>query len=441
MIRLIATLIAWIALAILHAALAAAPLPQQSPDRTLGVGDCTNSLCHGSAQQWKESRVLQNEYLIWSRRDKHARAYSVLLGAPAQAIARKLGMTEAPQSAGQCLDCHAHNVPAARRGPKFVLADGVACETSHGPAQRWITSHVEPNATHAQNLANGMYATADDVQRARLCLSCHFGTADKFVDHRLIAAGHPRLSFELDTFSQSEPAHFVIDADWQKRKGTWDAARVWAIGQALAATEILDLLLDPKRSHDGLFPELVVFDCHACHHSMRDVRWTPRTHTSPGRIRLNDASFLMLRQIAARAATPEQSLELAQQVAQLQRAVAGDGGDALEAARALRGSIDALVANLARRSFTAADLRAMMAGLVEEGVAGQYRDYAGAEQATMAIASLANYLARRGGLADVRGVNAALDKVYETVKDDETYRPERYQAALAALGARVGATQ
>jgi hypothetical protein len=216
---------------------------------------------------------------------------------------------------------------------------------------------------------------------------------------------------------------------------------VWAIGQALAATEILDLLLDPKRSHDGLFPELVVFDCHACHHSMRDVRWTPRTHTSPGRIRLNDASFLMLRQIAARAATPEQSLELAQQVAQLQRAVAGDGGDALEAARALRGSIDALVANLARRSFTAADLRAMMAGLVEEGVAGQYRDYAGAEQATMAIASLANYLARRGELADVRGVNAALDKVYETVKDDETYRPERYQAALAALGARVGATQ
>jgi light-regulated signal transduction histidine kinase (bacteriophytochrome) len=88
--------------------------------------------------------------------------------------------------------------------PPFVMADGVACETCHGPAQRWISSHVQPNATHAQNLANGMYATADDVQRARLCLSCHFGTADKFVDHRMISAGHPRLSFELDTFSQIE---------------------------------------------------------------------------------------------------------------------------------------------------------------------------------------------------------------------------------------------
>src|SRR5262249_19597775 len=154
------------------------------------------------------------------------------------------------------------------------------------------------------------------------------------------------------------------------------------------------------------------------------------THTSPGRIRLNDASFLMLRTIAARTAPPEQSLELTQQVAQLQRAVAGDGGDAVEAARALRGSIDALGANLAQRSFTAADLRAMAASLVEDGVAGQYRDYAGAEQAAMAMASLLNYLARRGELSDVRGVNAALDKVYATVKDDETYKPERFQAAL-----------
>ncbi len=42
-----------------------------------------------------------------------------------------------------------------------------------------------------------------------------------------------------------------------------------------------------------------------------------------------------------------------------------------------------------------------------------------------------------GQLGDVRGVNAALDQVYDTVKDDETYKPDRFQAALAALGARV----
>jgi hypothetical protein len=325
------------------------------------------------------------------------------------------------------------------RGERFRAGEGVTCESCHGPAENWIQSHVAAGATHADNVAHGLYPTEEPVAQARLCLSCHFGNKDKFVTHRMMGAGHPRMSFELDTFSQSEPAHFVIDDDWRKRKGSWDAARVWAIGQALAATEILDLLLDPKRGHDGLFPELVVFDCHACHHSMRDIRWSPRDHSSPGRIRLNDSSFLMLRTIAARAAPPERSNELAQQVAELQRAVAGDGGDVVEASRALRTSIDALVASLAQRRFDSADLRAMVAGLVQDGVAGEYRDYAGAEQATMAVASLLNYLARRGELADVRGVNAALDQVYETVKDDETYRPARYQAALAALGARVGA--
>jgi hypothetical protein len=121
--------------------------------------------------------------------------------------------------------------------------------------------------------------------------------------------------------------------------------------------------------------------------------------------------------------------------------VAGDGGDTTEAARALRQSIDALIGKLSQRAFTAADLRSLVTGLVDDGASGQYRDYAGAEQATMAIASLLNFLGKRGELADLRGVNAALDQVYDTVKDDETYKPERFQAALAALGARVKVNQ
>jgi hypothetical protein len=427
-----------LAMSILPAIAGDPALPYQSQATTVGVVNCASSLCHGSISPWKDSNVLQNEYVTWSRVDKHStQAYQVLLTERSRKIAANLGLKEPAHQAKICLDCHSHNPAPRLRGERFRAGEGVTCESCHGPAEKWIQSHVASGATHADNVAHGLYPTNEPVAQARLCLSCHFGNKDKFVTHRMMGAGHPRMSFELDTFSQSEPAHFVIDADWQKRKGTRDAARVWAIGQALAATEILDLLLDPKRSHDGLFPELVVFDCHACHHSMRDVRWTPRTHASPGRIRLNDANFLMLRRIAARAVAPEQSMELTQQVAQLQRAVAGDGGDALEAARALRASIDSLAAKIAQRTFTAADLRAMVAGLVDDGVAGQYRDYAGAEQATMAIASLANYLARRGELADVRGVNAALDRVYETVKDDETYKPERYQAALAALGAKM----
>lgn len=411
----------------------APPLPYQANAQHVGVVNCASSLCHGSISEWKGSNVLQNEYVTWSRVDKHAlRANQVLWNDRSKRIAANLGLKQPAHEAKICVDCHGHNPPAELRGERFKASDGVSCEACHGPAEKWIKSHVAPGATHEENLANGLYPTEDPVALARLCLSCHFGNKDKFVTHRIMGAGHPRISFELDTFSQTQPPHFVIDEDWKKRKGSWDGVRVWAIGQALAAQEQLDVVLDPKRGRDGLFPELVVFDCHACHHPMSDTRWKPRVGTRPGTIRFNDSNLLMLRQIV-RHAFPADSAAFDDQVLQLHKAVAGEGGDALEAARRLHRGLDAVVAKLKGRAFDDADLRAILAGLVEDGLAGRYGDYAGAEQAAMAMASVMNFLARRGALADVRGANAALDRVFEAVKDDEKYRAERFQSALAAL--------
>ena len=413
-------------------------LPYAAKGQHLGVVNCASSLCHGSVGSWKDANILQNEYVTWSRVDKHAtRAYHVLLTERSQKIARNLGIKEPAHQAKVCLDCHAHNPPAAQRGERFKVADGVSCEACHGPAEGWIQSHVAPGATHADNVKRGLYPTSDPVAQARLCLSCHFGNRDKFVTHRMMGAGHPRMSFELDTFSQTQPPHFAIDADWEKRKGAWDSVRVWAVGQALAAAELLEVLLDPKRSRDGLFPELVVFDCHACHHPMSDVRWAPRANSSPGRIRLNDANLLMLRQIVRRTLPAEEANAFSQRVTELHRAVAGDGGDPHDAARAMRATLDAVVARLAARSFRPEDLRAMVAGLVEDGLAGEYRDYAGAEQATMAIGSLLAFLGKRGELKDMRRANAALDRLHATVKDDEKYRPERFRQALGELGKSI----
>ena len=413
-------------------------LPYETKSTNVGVVNCANSLCHGSASSWKDSNILQNEYITWSRVDKHAtRAYQVLFEERSKKIARNLGLKEPAHEARLCLDCHAYNPAQAYRGERFKLADGVSCEACHGPAENWIKSHVAPGATHADNLAHGLYPTNEPLAQARLCLSCHFGNKDKFVTHRMMGAGHPRISFELDTFTQTQPPHFVIDADWQKRKGSWDPSRVWAVGQALAAAELLDVLIDPKRSRDGFFPELVVFDCHACHHPMSDVRWSARTGTSPGRIRLNDANLLMLRQIVRRALPQDEARDFNDRVAALHKAVAGDGGDALESARAVRAMLERVMRQLATRSFRGEDLRAMLAGLVGDGLDGAYRDYSGAEQATMAIGSLMGFLGKRGELRDLRAANAALDRLYDTVKDDEKYRPERFRAALDELGRTV----
>ena len=412
----------------------AQPLPYQANAKHLGVVNCANSLCHGSITKWKDSAILQNEYVTWSRVDKHAtRAYQVLFEERSKRIAKNLGLREPPHQARLCVDCHAHNPPPQLRGERFKVEDGVSCEACHGPAERWIEAHVAPGATHAKNLANGLYPTSDPVAQARLCLSCHFGNRDKFVTHRMMGAGHPRMSFELETFAQTQPPHFVIDAAWEKRKREWDGVRVWAVGQALAAAELLDVLLDPKRSRDGLFPELVIFDCHACHHPMSDLRWTPRHGIGPGRIRLNDASFLMLRQIARSTLPAAEARGFEERVIRLHRAVAGEAGDAIEEAKSLRTALDPLARRIAARRFEPQDLRAMLSGLIEDGLAGEFRDYAGAEQATMAIGSLLNFLAKRAELRDVRAANAALDRLHRVVRDDEKYRPTEFHAALTQL--------
>ena len=408
------------------------PLPYHSTDRTLGTVNCANSLCHGSITRWKDSNILQNEYVTWSRVDKHARAYNILLNARSQRIVKNLGLKEPAHEAKICLDCHADNIAPAQRGERFKLSDGVTCEACHGPAERWIKPHVAPEATHAQNLANGLYPTAETIPRARLCLSCHFGNADKFVTHRIMGAGHPRMSFELETFSMIEPAHYRIDKNYEERKQVFDGVKVWAVGQALAVAEIMDIMSDPKRGRDGLFPELVLFDCHACHHPMSDLRWRPKTafgpSPGPGVARLNDANMLMLRAIAAQV-DPALGERVTAQVARLHRAAAGQG-DALAEAAALKRLSYEVAERIEKFTFSERALRGIALSLIDEGLAGNYNDYAGAEQAAMAIGSVVDFMHKRGLVGSVPAVNASLNRLRATLANDEQYKPAEFQARL-----------
>jgi hypothetical protein len=245
------------------------------------------------------------------------------------------------------------------------------------------------------------------------------------------------MSFELDTFTVVEPAHFKPDSDWEKRKRMWDGVKVWAIGQALVVSESMDALADPKRGRDGLFPELVLFDCHACHHPMSAGRWAPRVPgLGPGAVRLNDSSMLMVRQIA-RAVDPPLGARIAETTNRLQQAVV-HGGDAIGLAGALKAQMAELVAVLDKRAIGEAEMRAILAGLVDDGLNGQYRDYAGAEQATMAIGSVANFMYQRGVLKSARDVNGGLAQLQAAVANDERYSPSQFQAALRNFRGSVG---
>ena len=106
-----------------------------------------------------------------------------------------------------------------------------------------------------------MYDTRDLVKRSEKCLSCHLGTPDKSVDHELIAAGHPDLYFELDSFMSVMPPHWKeVDKD------PWFGVRALAVGQAVQLREQLRRVA--RESQGGIWPEYAELDCFACHHSL-----------------------------------------------------------------------------------------------------------------------------------------------------------------------------
>jgi hypothetical protein len=297
----------------------------------------------------------------------------------------------------------------------------------------------DPAKHHANNIENGLYDTADATSRARLCLSCHFGNKDKLVTHRIMGAGHPRMSFELDTFTEIAPKHFVIDKDYAERKKVWDDAKTWAIGQALAVSETMDILSDEKRGRDGVFPELVLFDCHACHHQMSDGRWKPKTvfgpSISPGLVRLNDSSMIMLRAVAM---SVDEKLgdRVREQVQKLHRAVSGDGDPRAEAAN-LKKLANEIVPVIARTEFSADVVKRILSSLIDDGLAGHYSDYSAAEQSVMAMASVSSFLAKQSALPGAANFNASLKKLNQLLINDEKYQPQQFTAQLKDLRAQV----
>ncbi len=426
------------ALLILYASSASATTAVEAiaAHKHMGVASCSNSVCHGATQPFRDSDIMQNEFSIWQEFDPHAKAYAVLEQARSKSIARKLGIGD-PTKAKVCLDCHADNMPDDKRGNRFQISDGVGCEACHGGSELWLNSHADRKVTYADDLAKGMYPTADPVKRARLCLSCHMGEKERMITHRIMGAGHPRLSFELDTFTWLHP-HYKIDADWIKRKGNWNGVRDWAVGQGVAAENLLDLLLDPKTGWRGIFPELVLFNCQACHKLMKDNNWGPRQGTGlgPGVVRLNDANLLVFRYALA-PVDKAGAHEVFERTRDLHRATTVSRKATFAAARRLRATLEKLLPEVSSHDYDASSLNPILSSMVYDGEHNEFRDYAAAEQVAMASESVVTAFENDGKLdkQQTAVLRKKLDVLFDAVKDEDKYSMKRFVAALRLLRA------
>lgn len=405
----------------------------QSPElpashQHLGPASCASSACHGRVSPESNANVRLDEYRIWSREDRHARAYQTLLSDASKAIARRLGIGEAHE-AKVCLDCHADNVPEEQRGEKFQLSDGVGCEACHGGAQHWLASHAEAGATHADNLDKGLYPLSDVGERAELCLSCHYGNSAKFAGHDMMAAGHPRLSFELVAFTANQPAHFDFDEDYERRKSPQPPIRLWIEGLAHAVKAQTALLRSERVHRGGLFPELAVFDCHACHHPMddrRNAQTAVHAGLGQGAVRVSDSSALLLIS-ALEVFDPAQATALRGELNALHRASARSLADLRTTAASMDRRMDGVLTALQGRSFKPDDLRSLRTALLKRAGAGAYRDFAAAEQAYYAIETLCIEL------GEGERLKPQLNQLFTSLEDEHRFRPDRFATSARQL--------
>jgi len=383
-------------------------------------------------QPRNDASVLQNEYSTWVVRDKHAHAFVNLTNPVGTRIAKIMGLGR-PDTAARCLACHALDVPIEQRARTFDLTDGVGCENCHGPASAWLGPHTTRGWNYEKSLDLGMYNTRELIPRSERCLSCHLGTPDKFVDHELIAAGHPDLYFELDSFMSVMPPH------WNETdKDPWLAVRALGVGQAVQLREQLKRVA--RESQSGIWPEYSELDCFACHHSLTAAKDSWRQERGyagrrPGNTPFNLSRYVVLRHIAAQTDSATAQL-LNTEMDKLYSLVTTPGSERrliTAQASALADIADRLAQRLNGLKFDRAAAIRLMKSISQDADPIAEQGERPAEQATMALDSLFVACTKEGKLPNDQQIQAAIKALFRQLDDPSAYNGFQFARELKNL--------
>jgi hypothetical protein len=415
-----------------------APIFAQQPpkgahniSKYLGPGSCSAAACHGNIAPQKTTSVQQNEYSTWVVQDRHAAAFRALQNPVSQRMGKLLGIGN-PEESPRCLTCHALSVPAGAKGREFSLGDGVSCESCHGPSSEWLGNHTTKGWSRQKSIAAGMVDNWDIEKRAQQCLSCHLGDEKRYVDHEMIAAGHPDLVFDLESYTAAMPPHWRPEADSQ-------VLRTWSVGQAVQLRESLQRL--SRRAGSGGWPEYSEFECYACHHNLvaADRSWRQRvgyTDRKPGDVPWNAAHFAVLR-IIVKETEPELSEDLEKGLTDVFRLTSDRRSDRRAIANAAKhtaAATDQLAQKFKTRNFQRDEAVRILNALSSESVRLSNMGPKTAEQATMAVQSLA---VAAPNAARQKDFDAALKVLYKQIENPSNYNAgefaEQYRRTISVL--------
>jgi hypothetical protein len=432
-----------------HVATAAVPADSNAePAKYIGPGSCASTSCHGSVKPVAGSRILQNEYSTWITKDKHSRAYQALTGDIGERIARILKLSSKAEEAPKCLACHALYAAPEQRGRPFELSEGVSCENCHGPASGWLGQHTTRDWPHEKSVALGMRDTRSVIHRTEKCLECHLGTKEKFVDHEMIAAGHPDLFFELDSFSAVMPRHWKSPRESAPGKPVEDAAwagvRDWSAGQAVQLRAEMERLTwrakGERFDKKDVWPEYAELSCFACHHALVPAKDSWRQEHGfasrrPGDPAWNSSRYAVFRLLAKQidSANAEELdrriLEVSDEMSKLnpdRSAVAASASSAAPIAQRF-------AERLAVLQYERAIVLRILQRIPEEAENISLADERAAEQAAMAMDSLYIAYSKDAKPDNADDVRAAINVLFQQLENPSAYNADQFASSLRRI--------
>ncbi len=419
------------------------------PQKYIGPGSCAATSCHGSVKPVAGSRILQNEYSTWIIKDKHSRAYQALTGEIGERIARILKLNSKAEDAPKCLACHALYTTPEQRGRPFELSEGVSCENCHGPASAWLGPHTTREWTHEKSVALGMYDTRNVILRTDKCLSCHLGTKEKFVDHEMIAAGHPDLFFELDSFSAVMPRHWKSPRESAPGKPVEDAAwagvRDWSAGQAVQLRAEMDRLVwrskGERSDKKDVWPEYSELSCFACHHSLGPAKDSWRqahgfAGRRPGDPAWNSSRYAVFR-LLAKQIDPANAQELDRRVTEVANEMSKLNPDrnlVAESASAAAPVAQHFAERLAAMPYDQALVLGMLRQIPDNAETISLAGERAAEQAAMAMDSFYIAYSKNAKPSNAEEVRAAINLLFQQLENPSSYNADQFAASLRHIG-------
>lgn len=164
-------------------------VPDKAKDWTF-VGQSQCKMCHNAAKEGAQWDKWHNAH--------HPKALELLQSDAAKEAAAKVGLTVPPHEAPECLKCHVTGYdPATKSAPdKITPADGIQCESCHGPASEHMKDAKVLKFTPAKiteiDVLSHLLPAGEET-----CRGCHNDTSPTWKSDRYTLENGEKTGFDF----------------------------------------------------------------------------------------------------------------------------------------------------------------------------------------------------------------------------------------------------